>query len=174
MAGIELPRVEAGVHSLIKRAEGQALVEFALVLPLLLFLALGIFDFGKALNYKNDLNHLAGQAVRYAEVGNNPCGSTKPFDRCILDTADSDQLKDPATGATLNICTQPDAQGENQVIATVAYTYRWLPALGGIARAFPSFLGGKDGDFTTVDIVSSATGRQETLSGYQPPPCSSG
>ena len=34
---------------------GQALVEFALVLPLLLLLVLGMVDFGKAYNYWNDV-----------------------------------------------------------------------------------------------------------------------
>jgi hypothetical protein len=135
-------------------------------------LVLGIFGLGMALNYKNDLNHLAGQAVRYAEVGNNPCGNAKPFERCILDSADSDQLK---KGAILTVCAQPDLEQGTQVVATAKYTYEWLPALGGLVRALPSFFGGgSDGGFTTVDIVSSATGRQETTTGYQPPPCSSG
>jgi Flp pilus assembly protein TadG len=54
------------------REEGVALVEFAFVLPLLLVLVLGIVDFGKAFNYKNDETHLANQAARYAAVNNSP------------------------------------------------------------------------------------------------------
>ena len=53
------------------RQEGVALIEFALVLPLLLLLVLGVIDFGKAFNYKNDETHLANQAARYAAV--NSC-----------------------------------------------------------------------------------------------------
>ncbi len=55
------------------REEGVALVEFAFVLPLLLLLVLGIIDFGKAFNFKNDETHLANQAARYASV--NSCSA---------------------------------------------------------------------------------------------------
>ena len=58
-------------HSLCGE-RGQALVEFALVLPLLLLVVLGIADFGRALGYKDDMTHLANAAARYAAVNNNP------------------------------------------------------------------------------------------------------
>jgi len=55
----------------LKSEQGQTLVEFALILPILLVLVIGIFDFGSAFNHKNDLNFLANTAGRYAEV--NQC-----------------------------------------------------------------------------------------------------
>ena len=59
------------------RQEGVALIEFALVLPLLLLLVLGVIDFGKAFNYKNDETHLANQAARYAAVNScTACGGS--------------------------------------------------------------------------------------------------
>src|SRR5213592_3080182 len=55
---------------------GVALVEFALVLPLLLLVVLGIVDFGKAFGYKNQETHLANEAARYAVVnGCTACGA---------------------------------------------------------------------------------------------------
>src|SRR6266550_4310535 len=51
---------------------GVALVEFALVLPLILLLLLGMIDFGKAFNYWNDETHLANEAARFAAVNNSP------------------------------------------------------------------------------------------------------
>ena len=51
---------------------GVALVEFALVLPLILLLMLGMIDFGKAFNYWNDETHLANEAARQAVVDNCP------------------------------------------------------------------------------------------------------
>ena len=60
----------------VKSEQGQTLVEFALVLPLLLILVIGIFDFGSAFNSKNDLNFIANTAARYAEV--NSCTSCTP------------------------------------------------------------------------------------------------
>ena len=52
----------------VRSEHGQTLVEFALILPILLVLVIGIFDFGSAFNSKNDLNFLANTAARYAEV----------------------------------------------------------------------------------------------------------
>jgi hypothetical protein len=50
---------------------GAALVELALVLPLLLLLVFGMVDVGKAVNYWNDETHLANEAARYAAVNNS-------------------------------------------------------------------------------------------------------
>lgn len=51
------------------------MVEFALVAPILFLLIFGIVDFGRALNYYNDLTQLAGQGARSAAVNFNPSGS---------------------------------------------------------------------------------------------------
>jgi Flp pilus assembly protein TadG len=48
------------------------MIEMALVLPILLFLALGIVDFGRVMNYWNDTNQLAADGARYAAVNKNP------------------------------------------------------------------------------------------------------
>jgi len=48
------------------------MVEMALVLPLLLVLLMGMLDFGRAINYWNDVNHIAGEGARFAAVNNNP------------------------------------------------------------------------------------------------------
>src|SRR5919198_5794629 len=71
---------------------GVALVEFALVLPLLLVLVLGMVDLGKAVNYWNDETHLANEATRYAAVNKcSPCGGQKIND-WIKTQADTDEL----------------------------------------------------------------------------------
>ena len=48
--------------------KGQTLVEMAIILPLLLFLILGIFEFGRAMYLKNTLNNAARAGVRTAVV----------------------------------------------------------------------------------------------------------
>lgn len=48
------------------RESGQAMVEFALVVPFLIALLCFIIDFGWVLSCKNDLTNLAGQTARYA------------------------------------------------------------------------------------------------------------
>jgi len=56
----------------LRDQRGVALVEFALVLPVLMLILMGIFDFGRALNYWNDTNQLAADGARLAAVGRNP------------------------------------------------------------------------------------------------------
>jgi len=54
----------------MRNHKGQALVEFAIILPLLLMLLFGIFEFGRAMYIKNTLNNAARSAVRVAVVTN--------------------------------------------------------------------------------------------------------
>lgn len=51
-----------------RRDEGQALVEFALVLPVLLMLILGLFDVAQAVWQENTLAYAAREGTRYAIV----------------------------------------------------------------------------------------------------------
>jgi Flp pilus assembly protein TadG len=59
-----------GFHSsrwvFLRSSEGAQLVEFALVLPLLLALVVGIFDFGQAYNLKQKLNNAAREGARFS------------------------------------------------------------------------------------------------------------
>jgi len=83
----------------LKAEQGQTLVEFALILPILLVLVIGIFDFGSAFNSKNDLNFLANTAARFAEVNScAPCGSGSNAIRdYVKSTADTSQLNGQLT-----------------------------------------------------------------------------
>lgn len=59
------------VRKLIKRfrgEKGQALVELAFVIPLVLLFLFGIIDFGLALNQKNEDTNIANIAVREAAI----------------------------------------------------------------------------------------------------------
>jgi Flp pilus assembly pilin Flp len=51
---------------------GQALVEFALVLPLLLVLIVGVARYALALNAQNDQTTLAARVARYAALNQDP------------------------------------------------------------------------------------------------------
>jgi Flp pilus assembly protein TadG len=55
------------------RAErGQSLVEFALIIPILLLLLLGILDLGRAVAAYNSVSNAARSAARVAVVDQNP------------------------------------------------------------------------------------------------------
>jgi hypothetical protein len=51
-----------------RRARGQALVEFALVIPLLILIFMGLFDFGRAVFAWNSLSNAAREGARVAIV----------------------------------------------------------------------------------------------------------
>ena len=83
---------------LLSSERGTALVEFALLAPLLFALVFMIIDFGRALNYYNDLTQLSGQGARAAVVNRNPdgtavgtsCGTTKTIQCEIANTYPTD------------------------------------------------------------------------------------
>src|SRR5256714_10162935 len=70
-----LPRPRRSLRAVRRDQRGTALVEFALIAPLLFLLLFGMIEFGRALNYYNDLTQLAGQGARAAVVNRNPDGS---------------------------------------------------------------------------------------------------
>jgi Flp pilus assembly protein TadG len=53
-------------RSQVCATDGAAIVEFAVSLPLLIVLVVGIFDFGGAFNLKQELNNAAREAARFA------------------------------------------------------------------------------------------------------------
>ena len=76
----------------------MALIEFALVLPMILLILLGMIDVGKAVNYWNDETHLANEAARYAAVNKSPVtGAT--INQAVHDEADSAELRTGGTGS---------------------------------------------------------------------------
>jgi Flp pilus assembly protein TadG len=60
-----------------RSSRGQTMVEFALILPILMFLLTGFFDLGRVVLAHDALGHAAREAARYAIVhggsGANPC-----------------------------------------------------------------------------------------------------
>ena len=85
------------------------MVEMALVLPILLFLALGIVDFGRAMNYWNDVNQIAADGARFAAVNRNPGTTMSPpvtdFREWLRSQAVTDELKDRVlAGGTPDYC----------------------------------------------------------------------
>jgi Flp pilus assembly protein TadG len=85
---------------------GTAIVELALVLPLLMALLLGIFDFGRALNYWNDANQIAADGARFAAVNRNPGAATpETFQSWLRKQGDTAELRNGGgQAAPLRVC----------------------------------------------------------------------
>jgi Flp pilus assembly protein TadG len=58
--------------NLLRRAEAQSLVEFALILPLLLILLMGVIDVGRLVFAYNNVSNAAREAGRTAIVNQTP------------------------------------------------------------------------------------------------------
>jgi len=56
------------LFSRLRGAEAAALIEFAVALPLLVVLVVGIFDFGGAFNLKQELNNAVREGARFASA----------------------------------------------------------------------------------------------------------
>lgn len=50
------------------KSKGQSMLEFALILPILFFLVIGLFDLGRAVLYYSTLNTAVREGTRYAIV----------------------------------------------------------------------------------------------------------
>jgi Flp pilus assembly protein TadG len=111
--------------------DGVALVEFALVLPVLVLLLFGMVDFGKAFNYWIDETHLANEGARWAVVNKNP-NSSGTLQEYIREQATTPELKNGGTASVaspLQVCIEFPAGSSNvgdPVRVTVETTYRWL------------------------------------------------
>jgi Flp pilus assembly protein TadG len=125
--------------------DGQALVELALAVPILLIVLLAIVDFGRAINYWNSENSLANVGARYAAVGatlptSGACsGSTSTLAAYIQCEAGQYGLKNapaagkpglqpPTSGSTVNVCVSVPNNTAGQPVTVKVYgQYDWLP-----------------------------------------------
>lgn len=140
----------------LRDQRGTALVEFALVLPLFLFLVIGMLHFGKAFNYWINETHLANEAARFAVVNKNPGGTTYTLQEYVRQQAETDELRDGGTDSvpkSLEVCIAfPNGMVVGApVTVTVRTEYHWLPF---IADKLPG---------TNVTISGTATMRLEAL-----------
>jgi len=139
---------------LVREERGVALVEFALVAPLLFLVLFGVLDFGKAINYWNTETQMAAQASRIAAVngGNTYTGSCvgggtettlADYIQCQTATGELRNGSAGTFGATAaQVCIIPlappsgspagTAAGDiGQAIQTIVTTqYSWIPFLG--------------------------------------------
>jgi hypothetical protein len=83
-----------GARSLIHRDEGaQALVEFALVLPLFILIVTGLLDAARAVWQSNTLAYAAREGTRYAIVhGSGGDPQVGPCSMCVNPTASDNNL----------------------------------------------------------------------------------
>jgi hypothetical protein len=82
----------------LSRETGAALVEFAIITPLLLLLVFGIIEFGRAYNAQNTLTHAAREGAREYAITQDPIAG----EAAAKDAATS--LKSADITVTLSAC----------------------------------------------------------------------
>lgn len=114
------------------REDGQALVEFALVMPLLLVIVFGVLEFGRLLNYWLDQNHIASQGARFAAVNRNPGGGTLASYLQGLGTTTELRNGSSSVVTPLRVCVSyPNGTSKvgDPVRVRATSTYNFLPLL---------------------------------------------
>jgi|GEM_PF-699514 len=156
---LQLRRFARALRVAAHAQHGQALVEFALVLPILLALAFGITEFALALNTQGEETHIASEIARFAVVNQNPGEAESKS----LAQWGIGQLHDKAlqNGTKSEICvTFPAGEQEGDPVEVkVKSTVSWLP--------FPKLPKG----FASTELVGSATMRLETAPTAYAPGC---
>jgi Flp pilus assembly protein TadG len=135
-----------------RQERGQALVEFAVVLPVLMLLIVGILTFGRYMDYTQQETQLASEAARSAGVNFNPPG-TETIQAYIASQATGELLNGSSdvTSPIQVFLYYPTGSSNvvgNSVRACVTATVRLLPILGAV---------------TSVQLVETATMRIEQL-----------
>jgi Flp pilus assembly protein TadG len=130
-AGLSRPSRRVGLRD----ERGVALIEFAMVLPVLMVLLLAMLELGKAFNYWIDQTHLANEGARWAAVNRNPGGGMTLQDY-IRSRANTDELRTGGTYSVpnaLKVCisfpTGTTAIGDPVKVA-VTTQYHFVPYIG--------------------------------------------
>ena len=75
-ANRQFRRIESGIASFVRRSNGTAAVEFAIVLPVLSLFLFGIIQFGSILYLQNNMANAAREAARSLSVGETSIANT--------------------------------------------------------------------------------------------------
>ena len=143
------------------------MVEAALILPIVLMILLGIFDFGRALNYWNDTNQLAADGARFAAVNRVP-GDAGSLEEYLTTQADTKELREGGTSSVdspIEICVDyPNGADVGEpVTVKVNSSFNLLPA--------PLRNAGDWAESITVPIHGEATMRIEVAPTDIPQSC---
>ncbi len=147
---IGVPRTR-GTRGYRKGERGQSLVEFVLVVPVLLLLLAGIFDFGRHFYVRLTLRHAVAEAARFAVTGNQltdpdtgqPMTRAESIVETIVDRAGD--LNVDVNGIRL---TPPDGGAPGDVVQ-ISATYRDHFVMAPVLRFFSTGYV----DFTVATVV---------------------
>jgi Flp pilus assembly protein TadG len=159
------------VHKNRSRSRGQSLVEAAITLPLVLILALGVIDIGRAFYYREAVTNSVRQALRMAvssyqqTTANTACASTSggPVTKVV-----SSALPPPGGSSILTIANQAalestkDGTAAGSVLSGATLTVSFH-CLSGVAITNASGNGNGPSDAGSDSITAAITYNQAVV-----------
>jgi hypothetical protein len=152
---------------------GTALIEFALILPMLLLILFAVVDFGKAFNYWTDETHMANQGARLVAVdGGTGGGALGPYlfslDGMPPELQNGGTASVPSKASVcitypVDAATGTSGQIGDPVTVTVNVTYDWLPFVASSRFGLGS---------PSIGLTGTATMRLEQVPTNFPAGCS--
>jgi len=129
------------------RDRGAAMVEFALLLPLLLLLLFGIIDFGRALNAQITITQAAREGARLAAL--NLPNVTSRTQAAATGLSGVGVTIVTACPAGPSGPPPPPPPGSANADVKVSYTFKFITPIGAIARLF-----GKSGPGSPLTLTA--------------------
>src|SRR4051794_3152363 len=118
------------VRRLVTCERGTAVVEFSILVIPLMFIVFGVLDFGRALNYYNDLTQIAGQGARAAAVNQNPNGggATSALTQQLACYGTTGELR---SGIRISVSQLPNSSTPTgtPVSVTTSYDFHFIPLI---------------------------------------------
>ena len=123
-----------GRHRRRGRTSGQAVVEFALVIPIFLFILWGIIDFGFALYSRMSVINAAREGARAASVATDPSAIPVIVPNTVRASGAGLVLSDisvtvtckPVVSASCNFAAAANSKPGDAAIVTVDYPYHTM------------------------------------------------
>jgi TadE-like protein len=129
----------------LRRDDGVAMTEFALILPIFMVIVAGLLGFGRVFFYWIQANHVANETARWAIVDRNP------YSPATLQEHARDSSTTEFAGAKVCI-TRTGTELGDPLEVTVAKPFTFVPIM----------------NIGTITIRASSTMRVERLSGIDP------
>jgi Flp pilus assembly protein TadG len=109
---------EEGLANMLRPRHAQAMVEFALAVMVILYLIMGVVDFGRAFFAYNEVANVAREGARYATL-------TSHTDSQVISYA---QGKFPLGGMSVTVTPSPRTAG-SAVVVQATYSFSALTPL---------------------------------------------
>ena len=157
-------------HAGRSRQSGQALLEFALILPIFVVAVLGMIDVGRAIWANNAVANAAREAARYAAVHGgsqtNPCPVGPPGENTVIPQASAScPYPSPSKDGIRETARQFLIAGGSNVVITVCYG---SGCSGDTDVSSPEPATNVRGTPVTVKVASQVPMIMATLLGLQP------